>query len=238
MNLPHFPVPRRLGQLSSTIIPETPSPPTIPPPPPFPEPTSSIEAQPGTHGDAVAPFPTLGLLNVVDLEDDQWRAYLPHCHDTLRKLGHKAPKSSHQLRAMLLVLHRQENWIMLLPTGFGKSLLYQFITKIPAALQLGGRRVGGQTLVISPFIALLQDQVDKAHTLNIPTFNWSARPRGAVSVPSGTHLIFFTTGELHQQDVQRVHIFSSLILCLLISYFQLAPSLGAHRWRAFQSCLH
>ena len=47
--------------------------------------------------------------------------------------------------------------LAVMPTGSGKSLTYQ----------LAARLVGGTTLVISPLIALMKDQVDAAHELGI-----------------------------------------------------------------------
>lgn len=176
---------------SSSNIPETSSPPFFVPERHALQPNSSVEAQRGTSPaqSPFDPFPTMRLGEAVDLENHQWRPYLQHAHVALQNLGYDGPKSLDQLRAMLLILRRRQNFIFLLPTGFGKSLLYQFIAKLSAGLKVDGHAIGGNTLVISPFVALLQDQVDKAHTLNIQVFNWSSRPSGSINVPSGTRLI-------------------------------------------------
>lgn len=64
-------------------------------------------------------------------------------------------------------LLNQQHTLAIMPTGAGKSLIYQF-----AALQLEGL-----TLVISPLIALMKDQVDALNRKGIPaTFINSAIP--------------------------------------------------------------
>ncbi len=55
-----------------------------------------------------------------------------------------------------------EDALVLLPTGSGKSLCYQ----VPAISAFAGGR--GTTLVISPLIALMQDQVDALRGLGVP----------------------------------------------------------------------
>lgn len=53
----------------------------------------------------------------------------------------------------------KKNTLALMPTGAGKSLVYQFIATLATDKEL--------VLVISPLIALMQDQAKKAHDFNI-----------------------------------------------------------------------
>ena len=61
-----------------------------------------------------------------------------------------------------------KNTLVVMPTGSGKSLIYQ----------LAAMRLAGITLVISPLIALMKDQVDQLQKRSIPaTFINSALPK-------------------------------------------------------------
>src|SRR3954468_18009889 len=62
-----------------------------------------------------------------------------------------------QAEAMGAVLDGRDS-LVVLPTGGGKSLCYQ----APAVLQ------GGTTVVVSPLIALMKDQVDSLRANGIP----------------------------------------------------------------------
>src|SRR5215813_5764331 len=62
-----------------------------------------------------------------------------------------------QEQAMRAVLDRKDS-LVVLPTGGGKSLCYQ----APAALR------GSTTVVISPLISLMKDQVDSLQACGIP----------------------------------------------------------------------
>src|SRR4051794_8169873 len=61
-----------------------------------------------------------------------------------------------QAQAMQSVLERRDS-LVVLPTGGGKSLCYQ----APAILH------GGTTVVISPLIALMKDQVDGLRSFGV-----------------------------------------------------------------------
>ncbi|MFM2163412.1 MAG: hypothetical protein RLZZ383_2924 [Pseudomonadota bacterium] len=74
--------------------------------------------------------------------------------------------------------------LVVLPTGGGKSLLYQ----LPAVLMR--REHGLATLVISPLVALMDDQVRGLAARGVPAFAWTAGRRATVEVLSSATVIF------------------------------------------------
>ncbi|XP_058625610.1 ATP-dependent DNA helicase Q5 isoform X2 [Onychostoma macrolepis] len=80
-------------------------------------------------------------------------------HRALKKhFGFDKFRSQQQEDAVKAVLKGDRDVFVLMPTGAGKSLCYQ----LPALL------ASGITLVISPLIALIQDQVEHLKALNVP----------------------------------------------------------------------
>ncbi len=105
-----------------------------------------------------------------------------------------------QQEAMQAVLDRRDS-LVVLPTGGGKSLCYQ----APAVLR------GGTTVVISPLIALMKDQVDSLMACGIPAValnsSLSALERSAYEMDllQGTvRLLFISPERLIQTDLYRL----------------------------------
>lgn len=116
-----------------------------------------------------------------------------------------------QLEAMQVLLE-QNRLLCIQPTGYGKSLLYQ----LPSCL------LGGVTLVISPLLALMRDQMDQlAHRFQIPAAsinsdqteeeNGEARQR----VLAGEIQILFTSPE-QLDHIDRFEFFLKLPITLLV----------------------
>ena len=74
-----------------------------------------------------------------------------------------------QLEIMNSILLNKDCFI-LMPTGGGKSLFYQ----LPAIIS------NGITIVISPLISLIKDQIEKLNYLNIPSENARIRDESEI----------------------------------------------------------
>jgi len=93
-----------------------------------------------------------------------------------------------------------DNTLVVMPTGSGKSLIYQLLSL----------HLDGTTLVISPLIALMKDQVDSLERFGIPaTFINSALPAGEQSqrlrlLSGGKYrLVYVAPERLHSVQFQE-----------------------------------
>jgi len=83
-------------------------------------------------------------------------------------------RSHYQLQAIDVLLRRDENFILVLPTGGGKSLLFT----LPPLIEKGYT-----SYVVVPNASLLRDHLQKAENLGIRCHKWTATPPGSTVGP-------------------------------------------------------
>lgn len=127
-----------------------------------------------------------------DVRKKDWAPFVQPCVEATRALGYSKPKSYLQLKAMWLVLSRHANLFLLLPTGFGKTALFQFIAALPNNLTIEGQTVGGNSIVITPFAPLLNEHVSKTRAKGISVFDWQSDRHAPdySGVPHHTRIVF------------------------------------------------
>ena len=109
-----------------------------------------------------------------------------------------------------ILAHRDTLAVM--PTGSGKSLCYQ----LPALL------FDGLTVVVSPLIALMQDQVTQLHELGVPaaflnsTLDYDSYVHTANRVRAGEVKLLYTSPETLVRPETRVLLDRSQVACLAI----------------------
>lgn len=135
------------------------------------------------------PYQEFLLDKDVSLED--FPLLVEPCLWALRELGYPQPKSADQLKAMMLVLNHRHNLLLVLPTGFGKTSLFQFLAKLPVGFAIEGEVVAGNTIIVTPFTPLLLEHVKSSRAKGIEVFNWQTDRRvpGFRRVPSTTRLL-------------------------------------------------
>src|SRR5947207_2168364 len=125
---------------------------------------------------------------------------LPPLRDAVRRHWGYDTFRPHQLDAMRAVLDGRDS-LVVLPTGGGKSLCYQ----APAVV------LGGTTVVVSPLIALMKDQVDGLRECGVDAAqldsSLSSRERNmteAALVAGAIRLLFISPERLVGSDLYRL----------------------------------
>src|SRR5471030_1038077 len=101
----------------------------------------------------------------------------------------------HQQEAIIQHVLNGHDVLTLMPTGGGKSLCYQ----LPAVL------MDGLTIVISPLIALMKDQVDSLNVNGIPAafYNSSQNPQEQADL----------TTKLRNNQIRLVYLAPERLFC-------------------------
>jgi len=122
--------------------------------------------------------------------DEDTMSLLTACRQTAHRTFRIQSLRPEQESAMLAVLNGRDAFVSL-PTGFGKSLIYQ----VPAMI------VEQPTIVISPLIALMTDQERALKKRGVPVVSLHSRLRAAERraalerLEKGGRLVVLTTPE-------------------------------------------
>ena len=110
---------------------------------------STEDVQPNAHSDHSQA--------VVWQEFDSMEPQLDHLYILRTKFGHQNFKER-QWEIIRSIIEEKRDCCVVMPTGYGKSLCFQY----PSVY------MNGMTLVVSPLIALMQDQVNALEVVGIP----------------------------------------------------------------------
>ena len=77
--------------------------------------------------------------------------------------------NKYQKQAILQIVQKKTDMFINLPTGFGKSLIYQALPLVCDTM----RGTTGHVVIVSPLVNLMKDQVGKLVNIGIPAVTLS-----------------------------------------------------------------
>ena len=97
-------------------------------------------------------------LRACDFEDSQFTQIVESCLKDFPNV--KALRM--EQRTCLINLARGKDVFAILPTGFGKSLIFQLFPRVMSALpSIEGRKLMSTIIVVSPLVSAMRDQVEQ-----------------------------------------------------------------------------
>lgn len=169
--------------------------------------TRCVRAKSAAPAAAAAAATVATAAAAAPVRPNAWDAQVQHA---LRRLFHLAHFRPDQLEAINATLSGRDVFC-LMPTGGGKSLCYQ----LPATVTQG--RTDGLTVVVSPLIALIHNQVKNLLRLEIPTL--------AITGDMSDEDRRFASAELYKRDL---HVRLLYVTPEFVCNSRLAANLLAH----------
>ena len=98
-----------------------------------------------------------------NLKETEFNAVLENCLRDFPQVKVKVLRK--EQKACLLNLARRKDVFAILPTGFGKSLIFQLFPRVSSALLSSEVKPLSTIIVVSPLVSVMRDQVEQLKQL-------------------------------------------------------------------------
>ena len=130
-------------------------------------------------------------------------ATLEEAFDVVSKTFRICSLNAEQKAGIRKVVEERKDVFVNLPSGFGKSLLYQ---ALPFVFDLTSQESGHIVVVISPLVSLMEDQVSHLKELGLKAANISSlEEAGRTRVESGEYSLVYIWRLYHGTKLRFLH---------------------------------